>query len=96
MFDGCINLEYINMINFNENRLGSSYSNMFNNVPNNIVVCININNIRDKIYPQINSTKCHIEDCTDNWKLNQKKIVEGSDDCINNCSIRNLYEYNNK
>ena len=48
MFDGCTNLEYINMINFNEISLDSSsnyYSNMFNNVPNNIVVCINTNNI---------------------------------------------------
>ena len=65
MFDGCINLEYINMINFNEIKL-SRCSNMFEDLPNNIVVCININNIRDKIYPQINSTKCHIENCTDN------------------------------
>ena len=63
------------MINFNENSLGSSwYSDMFNNVPNNIVVCINKNNIQYKIYPQIENKTCHIEDCTDNWKLNQKKI----------------------
>ena len=100
MFDGCTNLEYINMINFNENSLGSSssyhYSNMFNNVPNNIVVCINTNNIRNKIYPQISSKTCHIEDCNDNWKLKQKKYIEGSNDCINNCSDRNLYEYNGK
>jgi len=93
MFDGCINLEYINMINFNEIKL-SSYSNMFKDVPDNIVVCINKNNIQNKIYPQINRAKCHIEDCTDNWKLNQNKIIEGK--CINNCSDRNLYEYNGK
>ena len=56
MFDGCINLEYINMINFNEIKLSNTlryYSDMFKNVPNNIVVCININNIKNKIYPQI-------------------------------------------
>ena len=56
MFDGCINLEYINMINFNENCLDSRYySNMFKNVPNNIVVCINKNIILNKIYPQISN-----------------------------------------
>ena len=34
------------MINFNENCLDSRYySNMFKNVPNNIVVCLNKNNI---------------------------------------------------
>jgi len=47
---------------------------VFNNVPNNIVVCINKNNIQNKIYPQIRTKVCHIEDCTDNWKLNQKKL----------------------
>ena len=73
MFDGCTKLEYINIINFNEISLGNRYySYMFNNVPNNIVVCINKNNILTKIYSQINRTKCHIEDCTDNWKLKQK------------------------
>ena len=97
MFDGCINLEYINMINFNENCLDSRYySNMFKNVPNNIVVCINKNNILTKIYSQINRIKCHIEDCSDNWKLKQKKLIVGSDKCINNCSDRYLYEYNGK
>ena len=55
MFDGCLNLEYINMINFNENSLNRSYFNMFKNVPNNIVVCINKNIILNKIYPQISN-----------------------------------------
>ena len=96
MFHGCTNLEYINMISFNEISLDSNYySNMFKNVPNNIVVCINKDNI-PKIYPQIENKTCHIEDCTDNWKLKQNKLIEGSYECINNCSIRNLYEYNGK
>ena len=57
------------MINFNENCLDSRYySNMFKNVPNNIVVCINNNNILNRIYPQIRDKTCHIEDCSDNWK----------------------------
>ena len=94
MFDGCINLEYINLKNFNEISLSNYWSDMFNNVPNNIAVCININNIKNKIYPQINNKTCHIEDCTNNWKLNQKKFVNGTNDCITDCSDRNLYEYN--
>ena len=71
MFYNCINLEYINMKNFKETSL-ISYNNMFKNVPDNIVVCINKNNIPN-IYPQIQNIKCHIEDCTDDWKLKQKK-----------------------
>ena len=29
-------------------------------------------------------------------EIKPKKIIEGNDECINNCSIRNLYEYNGK
>ena len=99
MFYDCINLYYINMINFNENNLSShsyNYLDLFYKVPNNIVVCININNIKNKIYPQISDKTCHIEDCTNNWKLIQNKLIDEIDYCINNCSIINLYEYNGK
>ena len=44
MFYNCTNLEYINMKNFKEISL-TSYNDMFTNVPDNIVVCINENNI---------------------------------------------------
>ena len=84
MFDGCTKLEYINIINFNEISLGNRYySYMFNNVPNNIVVCININNIRNKIYPQIENKTSHIEICPNDYifyndicilKINEKEI----------------------
>jgi len=62
IFNSCSNLEYINMIDFNGNRLEEGkYSNIFNIVPENIVLCINKINI-DKIYPQIESISCHIEE----------------------------------
>ena len=97
MFDGCTNLEYINLKNFKEISLSYDYySDLFNNVPNNIVVCLNKNNSQNEIYPQISNKICHIEDCTDNWKLNQKKIIDGTNECITNCADRNLYEYNGK
>ena len=94
MFDGCKNLEYINMLNFKEKSLGEEYSNMFDNVPKNIVVCINKNNIQTKIYNQISNITCSMEDCSDDWKLKQNKIIEGSDECFNNCPNTNRYEYN--
>ena len=62
MFFNCKNLEYINMKNFKETSLLEKYNDMFTNVPDNIVVCINENNIKNKIYPQIQNIKCHIED----------------------------------
>ena len=64
MFANCINLEYINMINFKENSLqNDKYSDMFSNVPVNVVLCINKDNI-PKIYSLIESKICPTEDCT--------------------------------
>ena len=94
MFEGCTNLEYINMINFNENSLTNGfYYNMFKDVPDNIVVCIYQINI-PLIYPQINNITCHIEDCSDDWKLKQNKFIEGTAQCDNNCPDTKSYEYN--
>ena len=99
MFDGCVNLEYINMINFNEIKLDSQeHKYIFKNVSNNIVVCINKNNIQYKIYPQILNISCHIEDCSENWKLNKKKFIKETNECVNNCleSEQYKYDYNGK
>jgi surface protein len=65
MFSDCVNLEYINIISFNKsNSENFDYYDMFINTPENIVVCINKDNIQ-KIYPQIENKTCLIEDCTD-------------------------------
>ena len=84
------------MINFKESSLlNGQYNDIFKNVPVNIVICINKDNI-NKINSQIDDISCHIEDCTDNWKLKQKKLIVGNNRCINNCSDNNLYENNGK
>ena len=49
MFNGCINLEYINFINYNENGLSTTssssyYRQVLENVPKNIIICIDENN----------------------------------------------------
>ena len=102
MFDGCTNLEYINMLNFNESCLSrsSDYSDIFNNVPKNIVLCINKDNILNIIYNKIIDIMCRREDCSDDWKLNQKKIKYennvGGIQCVDNCDKNSLFnfEYN--
>ena len=99
MFDGCENLEYINMINFNGKSLPSEsekYSNMLNKVPDNIVVCIKKSIIQKKIYDQISSKTCHIEYCKDDWKLKQKKLIQGNNQCADKCPKTYPYEYNGK
>ena len=66
------------MLNFNEISIGSDepYIDIFTNVPNNIVICINKEKIINKIYPQIENKTCRIEECADNWKFKQKKLIE--------------------
>ena len=73
MFDSCINLEYINLNNFDEKQL-ALYDDMFLGVRENIVICIEENNTKYKIFPQILKKHCYIIDCSDNWKLKQKNI----------------------
>ena len=78
MFYNCVNLEYINLINFNESRLYDDqiyFKNMFYNVPENVVVCINENITKNKIFPQIKNKAYYVIDCTDNWKSKQKGVI---------------------
>ena len=94
MFDGCVNLKYINMKNFNDINL-SEYNNIFNKVPENVVLCVNISNVRNKIFNQIKNLKCHNIECSDDWFLYQKKIINTTHfecECeLNNClSCSNL------
>ena len=84
MFNSCEKLEYINLKNFDENSL-SKYDNTFYNVPNNIVICINEANIKNKLLPLIKSKKCYNIDCSDNYKLKQKKLVEEIGLCVDKC-----------
>jgi len=95
MFDGCVYLEYINMKNFKEDNL-RVYHDMFNNVPENVVLCINDNNIQ--ILSQLNDKDCYIIDCSDDWKINQNKMLYDTGQCIDNCEndLEYKFEYNNK
>ena len=101
MFSGCKNLEYINLKNFNDTKLnnGSSYyQGMFDLLPDNIIICVEENNLRSKILPQIRNKNCYTLDCSDDWKTKQKKINYVNNQCVNNCEENTpyIYEYNGK
>jgi len=105
MFCGCSNLEYINIYNFNEEKLKP---NMFQDVPNNFVLCIKgglNNNIMDKInnstssnktYSNMINKKCFVIDCSNDWKAKQKKIISNNNECVESCDNIYQYEYNGK
>ena len=90
MFKGCSKLEYINLKNFKETNL-RYYPDIFENVPDNIVVCLNDNS--NIIKQQIMDKTCYTIDCSDNWKINKKKKVNKTDVCYNNFNKGIIYKW---
>ena len=95
MFYDCVNLKYINLKNFNENSL-NKFNNTFYNVPDNVVVCINENNI--KILSDLFKKNCYTIDCSDEWETKVKKNISKTGICIDNFNndIHFKYEYEGK
>ena len=88
MFKNCINLEYINLNNSNIYYF-RDYNNIFEKVPNNIVICLLINN---EYMNELYSKYCYTIDCSKDWKSNQKKMIDGNK-CIKNCFSDDQYKY---
>jgi len=99
MFQGCSNLEYINMYNFDENKL-EKINSIFSDIPENIVVCLKEMKPESKIYFElINEKRCPVFDCSNDWKSRQKKLIYNNNyQCFDNCAINQQYpyEYNGK
>ena len=95
IFEGCSNLQYINLKNLIETKDPSyNYRNAFKGIPENIVICINEENapkltqlIKEK------NANCYTIYCSDDWQLHQKKLKKGTNDCINNCNVNDIYLY---
>ena len=95
IFYNCTNLEYINLNNFTGIKLSnisSDYSYMFSNIQENAVICINETDDNIKIVEQIKNIICHLINCENNWKLNQKKL-NYNNTCIDNCYNDEMYKY---
>ena len=63
-------------------------TNIFNNVPDNIVECLNVDStkIKQEILKKIN---CHL-DCSDNWEI---ELIHKTDICFDNSNNGILYKY---
>ena len=59
LFHNCINLEYININKFTDEALNDT-TDMFNNLPNNIIVCITPNSNNQKIIEELNKKNIFI------------------------------------
>jgi len=96
MFNNCNNLEYINFSNY----LDGEYSNMtdmFNGVPYNLTYCSKDETLMPKTLEQLKEKNCIINDCSDHWRIKQRKIISEKSICIYNCYEDNEYkvEYKN-
>ena len=91
MFYNCNNLQYINLKNF-EQKSNLHYPNIFNGIPKNVIVCIDEDKAHD-LYHLIENFNCYNIDCSDDWYENQKKLINGKDECIENCKNHQNYKY---
>ena len=98
MFADCLNLEYINFSNFGIKDIKDEYSSfeIFLGVVDNLVYCINKSPDNEIIRKELSLKKCSINDCSIDWKNNRKKVIQGRDNCINNCVLDDIYKYDYK
>ena len=91
MFYNDLKLHYINLLNANDYYIGN-LKYLFDNTPINGVFCINQNKAT-KIYELIRLKNCYIINCNTNALSYLKKIVFGTNRCLQECSDENKYEY---
>ena len=74
-FYNCEKLEYINFKNFKEGN-GNNLSQILEGVPDNLTYCINNIDNMPKILEELNNKNCSINDCSDDWNIKIKLIIE--------------------
>ena len=89
MLFNCKNLQDINISNF-KGINNTNIDNLFDKVPENITFCFN----REipKIYEQLKSKKCSINDCSYDWQKKEKKSIEEKNICVYDCSLDDEYK----
>ena len=86
IFENCTNLEYLNLKNANI-KTNLFNSETFADLSKNLVLCTT-NDYLEKLERQ----GCSVIDCGESWRKTQKIIY--NDQCYDNCSLIQLYEYN--
>jgi hypothetical protein len=76
LFEGCLNLEYINIQNVKETNKIEKINDVFQNTPENLVICLNEGNC-PKLTNLIKEKSCYTIYCGDDWIKHQKKLING-------------------
>ena len=63
---------------------------MFDDIPENVVVCINENDNKE-IIKQLSKKKCYNIDCSEDWKSKQKKLIDEINGC--GCELENCLSF---
>ena len=95
MFNNCGSLEYINFSNYIDG-IYSNMSDMFNGVPNNLTYCSKDEALMPKTLERLKDKNCIINDCSDNWRIKQRKSISAKNICIYDCSEDSDYKFEYK
>ena len=95
MFKNCSNLEYINFSNYIDGEY-SNMTDMFNYVPSNLTYCSKDETLMPNTLKKLKDKNCIINDCSEKWKIKQKKVISEKSICIYDCSEDNEYKYEYK
>ena len=91
MFLGCTNLKYINFYNFDEKNI-IVYEKIFSETTNNLIICTK-NEYLKTLISELSSNKCIINDCSITFSETNRKIVNDTRKCIEDCILDNIYKY---
>ena len=80
----CTNLEFIDLTNFREST-NFNGDNIFEGSSDNFSYCINNIDENPIIMGSINNKYCTINDCSNIWKVKQKKIISEKNKCVYDC-----------
>ena len=87
LFINCTHLEFIDFTNFKEPSSIDKDS-VLDGLPDNFSYCINT-----LIIEALNNKNCTINDCSNTWKIKQKKIISEKNKCVYECIDDESYFY---
>ena len=94
MFKNAINMIYINFQNYDESNM-KIMDNMFLGTLENMVFCFNVS-LSPKLNRLVQRKGCSIVNCSNDWVKSRKKIVEKTNECVDNCPPEYSFVFDSK
>ena len=98
MFEGCSHLSYLNLNSFSE-ASSLDITNIFKGTRDNLIYCIQDEDLTPNIKLLIDEKECEIKDCETNWRENYDNLIEDKKNDINSindkCIMSTVIDSNN-